>query len=214
MEPLLRRLRAIRIVPVLVIPEADHAHTVGAALQAGGVSLAEVTFRTPAALAALSTLAARGDMMVGAGTVLDPGQVDAAVDAGATFVVSPGLSRDVVARCRELAVPVVPGVATPSDVMAALQIGCTVLKYFPASVMGGPAGLASLAAAFPAVRFVPTGGITAADATDYLAHPSVVAVGGSWMVPASLIAAGDREGLELAVRAAVRSLPATTGQRS
>jgi len=214
MEALLRRLRSIRILPVLVIPEADHAHAVGDALQAGGVPLAEVTLRTPAAVAAISTLAARGDLTVGAGTVLEPGQVDAAVEAGATFVVSPGLSRDVVARCRELYVPVVPGVATPSDVMAALQIGCTVLKYFPASVLGGPAGVAALAAAFPAVHFVPTGGITAADATDYLAHPSVVAVGGSWMVPAPLIAAGDREGLEDAVRTAVRSLPATTGRPS
>jgi 2-dehydro-3-deoxyphosphogluconate aldolase/(4S)-4-hydroxy-2-oxoglutarate aldolase len=214
MEALLRRLRALRILPVLVIPEDDHAPAVGAALKAGGVPLAEVTFRTPAAAAAISTLAARGDLMVGAGTVVEPGQVDVAVDAGATFVVSPGLSRDVVARCRELDVPVLPGVATPSDVMAAIQLGCSVLKYFPASVMGGSAGLATLAAAFPAVRFVPTGGITAGNAADYLAQPSVLAVGGSWMAPPPLIASGDRHGLEVAVRAAVRSLPAMTGHTS
>jgi 2-dehydro-3-deoxyphosphogluconate aldolase/(4S)-4-hydroxy-2-oxoglutarate aldolase len=213
MQALLWQLTASRLLPVLVVQHADTAAHLGAALYAGGLPIAEVTFRTDAALESISTLARRGDLTVGAGTVTDPAQVDAAVDAGATFVVSPGFSLAVVTRCRDRGVPAMPGVATPTDVMAAVAAGFEVLKLFPASVLGGPAGVAALAAAFPAVRFVPTGGIGATTAAAYLDLPSVLAVGGSWMAPAPLIAAGDQIALEAAVRAAVAGISAAT-QRS
>jgi len=182
---------ARRIIPVVVLEEAGDAPPLARALRDGGLPVAEVTFRTAAAPAALRALAAEGDILVGAGTVVRPDQVDVAVDAGARFIVTPGLSSRVMARCRDLGVPVVPGVATATEVMAALDLGCELLKFFPAATSGGVAALRALGGPFPDTRFVPTGGITAANAGDYLALSSVVAVGGSWMVAPNLIAAGD-----------------------
>jgi 2-dehydro-3-deoxyphosphogluconate aldolase/(4S)-4-hydroxy-2-oxoglutarate aldolase len=127
-------------------------------------------------------------MIVGAGTVISTDQVDTAVAAGARFVVSPGFSHAVVRRCRELDVPVVPGVATATELMTALDAGITIVKLFPAEPLGGVRTLRSLAAVFPQVRFVPTGGITATNAATYLGEPSVLAVGGSWMVAPVLLA--------------------------
>src|SRR5690606_2196314 len=130
------------------------------ALVGGGLRCAEVTFRTDAAEAALRTMAADSRLLVGAGTVVRPDQVDRAVAAGAAFIVSPGFSEAVVRRCRELDVPVFPGVATASELMAALDAGCDVVKFFPAEPLGGVSTLKALAAPFPGVRFIPTGGIT------------------------------------------------------
>jgi 2-dehydro-3-deoxyphosphogluconate aldolase / (4S)-4-hydroxy-2-oxoglutarate aldolase len=182
---------ARRIIPVVVLEELGAAVPLARALREGGLPVAEVTFRTAAAPAAVRALAAEGDILVGAGTVVRPDQVDVAVDAGARFIVTPGLSSRVVARCRDLSVLVIPGVATATEVMAALDMGCEVLKFFPAATSGGVGALRALAGPFPDARFVPTGGITAANAADYLALSSVVAVGGSWMVAPSLIEAGD-----------------------
>lgn len=182
---------ARRIIPVVVLEEPGAALPLARALRDGGLPVAEVTFRTAAAPAALRALAAEGDILVGAGTIVRPDQVDVAVDAGARFIVTPGLSSRVIARCRDLAVPVVPGVATATEVMAALDLGCELLKFFPAATSGGVAALRALGGPFPDARFVPTGGITAANAGDYLALSSFVAVGGSWMVAPNLIAAGD-----------------------
>jgi 2-dehydro-3-deoxyphosphogluconate aldolase/(4S)-4-hydroxy-2-oxoglutarate aldolase len=182
---------ARRLIPVVVLEDLAAALPLARALRDGGLPVAEVTFRTAAAPAALRALAAEGDLLVGAGTVVRPDQVDAAVAAGARCIVTPGLSRAVVARCRELAVPVIPGVATATEVMAALDLGCELLKFFPAETSGGVAALRALGGPFPDVRFVPTGGITAANAAGYLGLGSVLAVGGSWMVAPSLIAAGD-----------------------
>jgi len=137
----------------------------------------------------LRRLAERDDLVVGAGTVLTDRQVDEAVEAGARFVVSPGLSAAVVRRCQEVGVPVVPGVSTPTEIMQALDLGLDTVKFFPAEANGGLATIKALAAAFPQVRFMPTGGITVDTAPSYLAHPSVVAVGGSWMVAGDLLAA-------------------------
>jgi 2-dehydro-3-deoxyphosphogluconate aldolase/(4S)-4-hydroxy-2-oxoglutarate aldolase len=197
-------LGARRIVPVLVLAELAAALPLARALRDGGLPVAEVTFRTEAAPAALRALAAEGDILVGAGTVVRPDQVDVAVAAGARFIVTPGLSRGVVARCNELSVPVIPGVATATEVMAALDLGCELLKFFPAETSGGAAALRALGGPFPDVRFVPTGGITAANAADYLALGSVVAVGGSWMVAPSLIAAGDFAAIARLTAEAVR----------
>jgi 2-dehydro-3-deoxyphosphogluconate aldolase/(4S)-4-hydroxy-2-oxoglutarate aldolase len=182
---------ARRIIPVVVLEELGAAVPLARALREGGLPVAEVTFRTAAAPAAVRALAAEGDILVGAGTVVRPDQVDVAVDAGARFIVTPGLSSRVVARCRDLSVLVIPGVATATEVMAALDMGCEVLKFFPAATSGGVGALRALAGPFPDARFVPTGGITAANAADYLALSSVVAVGGSWMVAPNLIEAGD-----------------------
>lgn len=189
-----------RVVPVVVLDDPAKADALGAALVEGGLPVAEATFRTPEAAAVLRRLAARDDLVVGAGTVLTARQVDEALDAGAGFVVSPGLSADVVRRCQEAGVPVIPGVSTASEIMAALDLGLDTVKFFPAEANGGLAGVKALAAAFPQVRFMPTGGITAESAPTYLAHPAVVAVGGSWMVAADLLAAGRWD--EVAARCA------------
>jgi 2-dehydro-3-deoxyphosphogluconate aldolase/(4S)-4-hydroxy-2-oxoglutarate aldolase len=179
-----------RVIPVVVVRDVAVAHPLGEALAAGGLPVAEVTFRTAAAEAALRVLA-ETDLLVGAGTVLHPELVDRAVEAGARFVVTPGFSDAVVSRCAELGVPVIPGVATASEVMAALAHGLDVLKLFPAGVAGGPSLLRALAGPFPDVRFVPTGGVSAASMADYLRLSCVAAVGGSWMVAPSLLEAGD-----------------------
>jgi 2-dehydro-3-deoxyphosphogluconate aldolase/(4S)-4-hydroxy-2-oxoglutarate aldolase len=190
-DEVLGRLAAYRLVPVVVLDDAADAGPLADALVAGGLPVAEVTFRTPAAADAIRALSARGDVLVGAGTVLTPGQVDAAVAAGARYVVSPGTSRAVVERCAEHGVAALPGAVTATEVQSALELGLTTLKFFPAGTSGGPKAIAALAAPFTGVRFVPTGGVSAADLGDYLALPSVAAVGGSWMVPRDRIRAGD-----------------------
>jgi 2-dehydro-3-deoxyphosphogluconate aldolase/(4S)-4-hydroxy-2-oxoglutarate aldolase len=162
-----------------------------------------VTFRTGAAAAAIAALVEDG-LLVGAGTVIRPEQVDEAVDAGARFVVTPGLSERVVTRCRELDVPVVPGVATATEIVAALDLGLEVLKLFPAETVGGVAAVKALGAPFPQVSWIPTGGVSAANAAAYLALPSVAAVGGSWMVAPNLLRAGDFDEVERRTAGAVR----------
>jgi 2-dehydro-3-deoxyphosphogluconate aldolase/(4S)-4-hydroxy-2-oxoglutarate aldolase len=196
-----------RVVPVVVLDAAGHADDLGAALVAGGLPVAEVTFRSPHAAAVLRRLADRGDLVVGAGTVLTAEQVDLAHSSGARFVVSPGLSTAVVERCLELDLSVLPGVSTASEIMRALDLGCDLVKFFPAEPSGGLPAIRALAAAFRQVRFVPTGGITAELAPSYLAHPAVAAVGGSWMVPPDLLAAGRWEEVS-ALCAATVGVPA------
>ncbi|GIF64080.1 ketohydroxyglutarate aldolase [Asanoa ishikariensis] len=183
-------LGAHRVVPVVVLRDPAHADALGDALVAGGLPVAEVTFRTPEAATVLRRLARRGDLVVGAGTVLTAGQVDLAYEAGARFVVSPGLSADVVRRCQALDLPVIPGASTATEIMAALDLGLDTVKFFPAEACGGLPTVKALSAAFPQVRFVPTGGITERNAPSYLDHPAVAAVGGSWMVAPDLLAAG------------------------
>src|SRR5450756_3191309 len=141
-------------------------------------------------------MAARGDILVGAGTVLTPAQVDQAVAAGARFVVSPGLSRAVVERCQEHGVLALPGAVTATEVMAALELGLTTVKFFPAGTSGGAAAIRALAAPFGDVRFVPTGGVGPKNLAEYLAVPAVAAVGGSWMVPRDRVKAGDFAGIQ------------------
>jgi len=171
------------LVPVVVIDDARSAGPLGDALVAGGLPVAEVTLRTPAGLEALRRLADRADLLVGAGTVVTPGQVDDAVRAGAAFVVSPGLSRPVVQRCLEHGVLPLPGAVTATEIQAALELGLSTVKFFPAESSGGAAAVRALSAPFGGVRFMPTGGIGPANLADYLAVPAVQAVGGSWMVP-------------------------------
>ncbi len=184
-------LAADRLLPVIILPDADQAEPLAAAIAAGGLHSLEVTLRTPSALDSIKRLAASSDLVVGAGTVLTPEQAERAVEAGARYVVCPGFSAAVVGRCRELGVPVFPGVATPTEIQMALEAGLTTVKFFPAEQLGGAPMVKALSAPFPGVRFVPTGGVTTANLAAYLALPAVLAVGGTWMVAPDLLAAGD-----------------------
>ena len=183
MSETLDQLAAARLVPVVVLDDAAHARPLAGALVEGGLPVAEVTFRTAAAAAAIEQMAADGRVLVGAGTVLTPAQVDQAVDAGARYVVSPGLSREVVERCAERGVPALPGAVTATEVQAALAAGISTVKFFPAETSGGAAAIKALSAPFGDVRFVPTGGIGPKNLADYLSLSSVAAVGASWLVP-------------------------------
>lgn len=186
------RFRALRVVPVIVIDDAAHATSLAAALTDGGLPCAEVTFRTRSAADAIRRMRdAQPDMLIGAGTVLTPTQVDSALDAGATFIVSPGFNPIVVDYCLERDVPIFPGTCTPSDVEAALMRGLRVVKFFPAEPAGGLPYLKAIAAPYGEVSFMPTGGITRANLGSYLAFPRIVACGGSWMAPNDWIANGD-----------------------
>jgi 2-dehydro-3-deoxyphosphogluconate aldolase/(4S)-4-hydroxy-2-oxoglutarate aldolase len=196
MMDVLPALSAARLVPVVVLDDAADADGLAGALVAGGLPIAEVTFRTGAAQDSIRAMAARGDILVGAGTVLTPEQVDQAVAAGARFVVSPGLSRAVVERCQEHGVLALPGAVTATEIQAALELGLTTVKFFPAGTSGGAAAIAALAAPFGGVKFVPTGGVSPKNLAEYLAIPSVAAVGGSWMVPRDRVKARDFAGIQ------------------
>jgi 2-dehydro-3-deoxyphosphogluconate aldolase/(4S)-4-hydroxy-2-oxoglutarate aldolase len=185
-------LRAARVVPVVTIEDAAGAVPLAEALVAGGLPSIEITLRTPAGIEALrAAVAGVPGALVGAGTVLSAEAADAAIDAGARFVVTPGLVDAVVETCRRRGVLVLPGVATPTELLRVLALGCAIVKLFPAAVLGGPALIRSLTALGTGATFVPTGGITLDTAPSYLALPEVVAVGGSWMVPGDRIAAAD-----------------------
>lgn len=178
------------IVPVVVLDRPEQARPLAQALLAGGIDVIEVTLRTAAGLDGIRALADLPGMHVGAGSVLTPGHVDLVVDAGARFVVSPGLSPAVIDRAGIRSVPALPGVATASDLMTAVLLGLDEVKLFPASLLGGPAMITALAAPFPGLRFMPSGGVTPETMTDYLSLPMVPAVSGSWMVDRDLLRRG------------------------
>ncbi len=202
-EGVLAELAKQMLVPVVVLQSPSDAALLADALVTGGLPVAEVTFRTGAAAEAIRVIADRGDVLVGAGTVLTAAQVDEAVTAGARYVVSPGTSRAVLERCAEHGVAALPGAVTATEVQAALELGVDTVKFFPAGTSGGVAAIQALAAPFGGVQFVPTGGIGLANLAEYLAVKSVMAVGGSWMVPPDRIAAHDRPGLVDLISAAV-----------
>nr|WSZ12438.1 bifunctional 4-hydroxy-2-oxoglutarate aldolase/2-dehydro-3-deoxy-phosphogluconate aldolase [Streptomyces canus] len=184
-------LGGARLLPVLTVLATKMAGPLAEALAVGGARCAEVTFRTPGAERVLKEMAAHGGLAVGAGTVLTPGQAERAVAAGARFVVSPGFDEEVVDKCRALGVPVVPGIATATELMRALRAGLDTVKLFPAEPLGGLRTLRALAAPFPRTRFVPTGGIDASRMAAYLADRAVLAVGGSWMATPAHLERGD-----------------------
>ncbi len=186
-----QKLARLGIVPVVAIGRAEDAVPLAKALVAGGLPCAEITFRTAAAEDAIRNMRnAFPDLLIGAGTVLSVEQARRAVAAGADFIVSPGFSLPVVDFCRMRRIPVFPGVATPTEVSAALEVGLRTLKFFPAEAMGGLKILKALAAPFAGVKFIPTGGITEENLVSYLSQPYVLAVGGSWLVKSQLIAEG------------------------
>lgn len=210
----LNRLRELRVVPVIVIDDADDAVPLAAALAEGGLPCVEITFRTPAAAEAIERIVAEyPDFLVGAGTVLTLQQVDQARAAGAGFVVTPGFSATVVDRCLDQEIPVYPGVSTPSEISAALEMGLKVLKFFPAEPLGGVKYLKAIAAPFTDVEFLPTGGLSLARLPEYLAVDRVVACGGSWMAPADWIRGKDFELITSATERAVAAVRNTTGGR-
>ena len=180
-----------RIVPVVVLNDAANASGLGDALVAGGLPVAEVTFRTAAAADSIKVLAKRDDILVGAGTVRSVAQVEQAVDAGASFIVSPGLKVEVVKRAQELGVPVLPGAVPPTEIMLAHDLGLTTVKFFPANVYGGASAIKALSAPFGGTQFIPTGGVNAANLGEFLGLSCIPAVGGSWMVPAKAVDGGE-----------------------
>lgn len=187
----MEQLATFRVVPVVVLDELSLAAPLAEALVIGGLGCAEVTLRTPASLEVVRVIAERGDVLVGAGTVITVEQVDQAIDAGAQFLVSPGFDQQVIEHALSHGVPFVPGVATASEVLAARRLGLEYLKFFPAIPAGGLSLINALHGPFPSVRFMPTGGITLSTIDDFLSHPAVFAVGGSWMVPRETLAAAD-----------------------
>ena len=192
MNPILEQFGQYGIIPVVKIDRAEDAEPLAKALCDGGLPVAEVTFRTAAAADAIAAMTkAYPQMLVGAGTVLTTAQVDAAVAAGAKFIVSPGLNPKVVSYCIEKNIPVTPGVTSPSEIEQALELGLEVVKFFPAEASGGLAKIKAMAAPYGGIRFMPTGGINADNLNSYLAYDRVLACGGSWMVSADLINAGD-----------------------
>lgn len=204
-------LPAHPVVPVVVIDDADQALPLGQALLAGGIAVMEVTLRTEAGLEGIRRLKSLEGMTVGAGSVLTPAQVDAVVEAGATFVVSPGVNVEVVRRAQELGVPALPGVASSSDLMTAVQLGLREVKFFPAGLLGGPAMIRALSAPFRGMTFMPSGGVTLGNLAEYLALPCVPAVSGSWMVEKSLVNAGRWDEVTALAAEAVAAATAPTG---
>ena len=207
MEDVLMKLGALGIVPVVAIDDAKDAEALGRALVAGGLPCAEITFRTAAAEEAIRRIAAGlPEMLVGAGTVLSVDQVKKAVAAGAKFIVSPGIDAEVIRYCVDNNIPITPGIASPTDVQAALAMGLKILKFFPAEAMGGIETLKAIAAPFGMVRFIPTGGVTSANLHDYLSFPKVHACGGSWMVKSDLIGDGKFDEITRLTREAVLTM--------
>lgn len=198
-------LRLQPVVPVLAIEDLTTAVPLARALVAGGLKAIEITLRTPAALDAIRLVADEVDGAVpGAGTILNAKQYHQAVDAGSQFIVSPGTTIELLDVARKSPVPLLPGAATPSEVMSLREEGYEVLKFFPAEQAGGADYLKALSAPMPGVQFCPTGGITAASARTYLSLPNVICVGGSWVAPKELVEAGDWDAITQLAKEACR----------
>jgi 2-dehydro-3-deoxyphosphogluconate aldolase / (4S)-4-hydroxy-2-oxoglutarate aldolase len=196
-------LDVVPVMPVVVVDEVATAVPLARALVEGGLPAIELTLRTPVALEAIRAIAAEvPEILVGAGTVLSPGQAKEAADAGARFLVSPGATPGLLSGLADTGLPFLPGTATVSEVLTVLEAGLTEMKFFPAEASGGVPFLRSVAGPVPAARFCPTGGITADTAASYLALPNVGCVGGTWITPADAVAAGDWARVETLARAA------------
>lgn len=214
MSTAIDRMGDLGLVPVVKIDDADNALALADALIEGGLPVAEITFRTDAAAAAIGRIAdQRPDLLVGAGTVLNVENAARAIDAGAAFLVAPGLNTAVVEYAAARGVAMLPGVCTPSDVEMALGLGLDTVKFFPAEAFGGLATLKAMSAPYAMMRWVPTGGINASNLADYLAFAPVLACGGSWMVAGKLIAAGEFDTIAGLTRDAVAAVRAVGNGR-
>jgi 2-dehydro-3-deoxyphosphogluconate aldolase / (4S)-4-hydroxy-2-oxoglutarate aldolase len=192
------------VIPVLTVERAEDAVPLAQALVGAGLRVLEVTLRTPAALEVIGLMAEVEGAVVGAGTVLNRSDLEAAAEAGAKFIVSPGLTDGVVAAATEVEVPLLPGVATAGEIMRGLDLGLSRFKFFPAATSGGPAAVRAFAGPFAQVRFCPTGGISYDAASEYLRLPNVACIGGTWITPAEAINAGDWSRIGELARAAAR----------
>ncbi|MDO4553828.1 MAG: bifunctional 4-hydroxy-2-oxoglutarate aldolase/2-dehydro-3-deoxy-phosphogluconate aldolase [Lachnospiraceae bacterium] len=207
MNEILEKIQKIGIVPVVVLNDPKDAAPLAKALCEGGLPCAEVTFRTDAAEESIRIMAEQfPEMLVGAGTVLTTEQVDRAVNAGAKFIVSPGLNPKVVKYCVDRDIPVTPGTSNPSDVEQAIELGLEVVKFFPAEAAGGLNMIKSMAAPYTNIKFMPTGGINAKNINEYLAFPKILACGGSWMVKGDLVKAGKFDEITALTREAVMTM--------
>jgi len=207
MNEVLTKIQSIGIVPVVVLNDAKDAAPLAKALCDGGLPCAEVTFRTAAAAESIKIMTEEyPEMLVGAGTVLTTEQVDRAIEAGAKFIVSPGLNPKVVKYCLDKQIPITPGVVTPGEVEKALELGLEVVKFFPAEAAGGLNMIKSMAAPYTNIRFMPTGGISAQNINEYLAFDKIIACGGSWMVNTALIKAGKFDEITALTKAAVMTM--------
>ena len=188
----IEEISACGIIPVVVLNDADAAVPTARALLRGGIDVMEITFRTAAAQASIARVTAEvPEMKVGAGTVVTVQQARDAVAAGAKFLVSPGSDADIIREAAALNTPIVPGVVTPSEIMLGLKLGVKVFKFFPAESYGGLKTIKALCGPFPQIKFIPTGGINQENAGEYFKNPKIQAVGGSWMVSAKMIEAGE-----------------------
>ncbi len=204
MNEMLMKLQKVGIVPVIKLEDARDAIPLAKALVEGGLPCAEVTFRTAAAEESIRLMRqAYPDMLIGAGTVLTTEQVDKAVTAGATFIVSPGLNPKVVRYCLDQGIPITPGCSNPSDIEAAIELGLDVVKFFPAEAAGGLAMIKAMAAPYVNMKFMPTGGINAKNLISYLDFPKIIACGGSWMVSDEMVKAGEFDKITALTREAV-----------
>ena len=185
-------LESLPVVPLVQAKDPASAVEISRALAAGGLGVAEVVFRTDRALECLRAVADEvPEMIAGAGTVLTAEQAQHAIDNGARFVVSPGVNEAVVETCQQAGVPLYPGTYTPTDIQMALNLGLDIVKFFPASIAGGIPAIKAMSSVFRSIRFMPTGGISADNLAEYLAVPSIIACGGSWLTPSDAIAARD-----------------------
>lgn len=196
------------VIPVLILEDPDEAVAIGRALIAGGLPVLEVTLRTPRALDCLRALAGLDEAIVGAGTVLDPTQLQTAIEAGAQFLVAPGASPKLLDAADPVPVPLLPGIATAGEAMTLAERGYRRMKFFPAEAIGGVDHLKALASPLPHLKFCPTGGITLERAPRWLALPNVVCVGGSWIVPADAVRARDWARIERLAREAANLVAA------
>lgn len=205
MSSITEQLQALKVIPVIAIEQAEDIIPLGAALANNGLPVAEITFRSAAAVEAIRLLRqSQPEMLIGAGTVLNREQVIAAKEAGATFIVSPGFNPNTVKACQELNIPIIPGVNNPSTIEAALEMGLTTLKFFPAEASGGSAMIKALLAPYTQIKLMPTGGISTHNIGEYLAIPRVIACGGSWMVDKKLIAEKQWEEIGRLTREAIK----------
>ncbi|ENJ7184313.1 bifunctional 4-hydroxy-2-oxoglutarate aldolase/2-dehydro-3-deoxy-phosphogluconate aldolase [Vibrio fluvialis] len=204
MSDIKQQIKALKIIPVIAIDNAEDIIPLGKVLVENGLPVAEITFRSDAAEEAIRLLReSQPEMLIGAGTVLNRAQVIAAKEAGATFIVSPGFNPNTVRACQQLGIEIIPGVNNPSAVEAALEMGLTTMKFFPAEPSGGISMVKSLLAPYTDLELMPTGGIKPSNVNDYLAIPRVIACGGTWMVDKSLIENGEWEELARLTREAV-----------
>ena len=198
------KLMKAKLLPVIKLDRVDDAEPLAEALSAGGLPVMEITFRTDAAEESIRRVSRSfPDVITGAGTVITLDQVKRAHDAGAKYIVTPGIAHAVVKYCCDNDLPVYPGVCTPTEIIQVMEYGLDVVKFFPAAQYGGLNTIKALSAPFPNIKFIPTGGVSESNLTEYLAFPKIIACGGSWMVKDDMIKAGDFKGITGLVKEAV-----------